>query len=233
MIKVFICALLLRLFTVFEMISQTGIFAMVILIAVARSEFYVGQRIEGQWLGHLKVYPGVISAVESNNKYSIDYDDGDKEYHVAEHLIHPYGQGEDAVLAQKLSLEHRLGGKFFFELREDIKNVTWLIDRYKTQIKNPSGDVDGNAHFELSLFQGNFGVRPRVKGAMNVSWDYLVRAAERGHPAALHRLATAYFTGVYGRYTVPIDFGRSLMLDQMAALQGTLTLLHYCALHST
>ena len=51
----------------------------------------------------------------------------------------------------------------------------------------------------------------------------LVRAADRGHPPSQHRLSAIYGTGVSlgGRYLVPMDAGRSLSLEYMAALGGS------------
>lgn len=52
----------------------------------------------------------------------------------------------------------------------------------------------------------------------------LVRAADRGNPDAQHRLAAIYSTGVSlgGHRLVPMDSGRSLILEYMAALGGNL-----------
>lgn len=51
----------------------------------------------------------------------------------------------------------------------------------------------------------------------------LTRAADRGYPAAQHRLSAIYATGISlgGSFLAPMDAGRSLALEYMAALGGS------------
>lgn len=51
----------------------------------------------------------------------------------------------------------------------------------------------------------------------------LTRAADRGYPPAQHRLSAIFATGISlgGRFLVPMDAGRSLALEYMAALGGS------------
>ncbi len=51
----------------------------------------------------------------------------------------------------------------------------------------------------------------------------LTRAADRGYPPAQHRLSAIFATGISlgGHFLVPMDAGRSLALEYMAALGGS------------
>ncbi|TYZ67842.1 hypothetical protein PybrP1_002933, partial [[Pythium] brassicae (nom. inval.)] len=50
-------------------------------------KFKEGEKIEAQYKGKSKFYPGVISRCRLNGTYDIDYDDGEKETGVATELI--------------------------------------------------------------------------------------------------------------------------------------------------
>ncbi|OQR87451.1 hypothetical protein ACHHYP_08840, partial [Achlya hypogyna] len=49
--------------------------------------FKEGERIEAQYQGKSKFYPGIIARVRTNGSYDIDYDDGEKEKDVAPKYI--------------------------------------------------------------------------------------------------------------------------------------------------
>ena len=115
--------------------------------------------------------------------------------------------------------EHIYGQIFYYEEDKSIEDPVALTQFYREELQL-HGMTNPSVLYEMSLIEGGFGVLNEFPPAMNVSWSYLVQAAELGHPAALHKLASAYFTGIYGAYSVPIDIGRSLVLDQMAAIQG-------------
>lgn len=115
--------------------------------------------------------------------------------------------------------DHIYGRIFFYEEEKVIESPKALREFYLEEVRR-HGEANPSVLYELSLIEGGFGELNDFTPAMNVSWRYLVKAAELGHPAALHKLATAYFTGIYGAYSVPIDVGRSLLLDQMSAMQG-------------
>ncbi|KAF1315961.1 hypothetical protein FI667_g15743, partial [Globisporangium splendens] len=55
--------------------------------AVPKKKFTMGQKVEAQYKGKNKFYPGVISRCRLNGTYDIDYDDGEKETGVAAELI--------------------------------------------------------------------------------------------------------------------------------------------------
>ncbi|KAF0711675.1 hypothetical protein AaE_012196, partial [Aphanomyces astaci] len=50
-------------------------------------KFKEGEKVEAQYKGKAKFYPGVISRARLNGTYDIDYDDGEKETGVAAELI--------------------------------------------------------------------------------------------------------------------------------------------------
>ena len=53
-----------------------------------------------------------------------------------------------------------------------------------------------------------------------LAWNAVTIAAELGQPFAQHVLATAYSTGLYGGYLVPMNAARALYLEEMAAMSG-------------
>lgn len=77
-----------------------------------------------------------------------------------------------------------------------------------------------SALYELSDMLEKAGCRSRNESAVHESFDYLFRAAAMGNTDAQHRLSAAYATGIYGGALVPVDAGRSLVLEYMAALGG-------------
>jgi TPR repeat protein len=127
---------------------------------------------------------------------------------------------EDHRLSKLLREDHWHGRIFHYEEELHIRDSESLRDYYRQIVE--ADPTDRDALYELSLIEGGFGHRNdrAATPSMNASWDYLQSSAQLGHPAALHKLATSYFTGLYGAYSVPIDIGRSLVLDQVAAIQG-------------
>ena len=53
------------------------------------------------------------------------------------------------------------------------------------------------------------------------AYEMLTLAADLGDTNALHRLGTAYATGIYMGYLLPMDGGRAILLENMAALAGS------------
>lgn len=109
-----------------------------------------------------------------------------------------------------------------------------IIDSKQTSIPNeedgPSSSVDdvkGNsirmrstvydALFELSeILESSY----RNVTAMREGFSYLIKAADSGHTKAQHKLAAVYATGLYGAALVPMNAGKALLLEYMAALGG-------------
>jgi TPR repeat protein len=90
---------------------------------------------------------------------------------------------------------------------------------YKKVIEGGDGKLQGEAMFELSeMIESEPGFMTS-QSSKTVSIDLLMRAAEAGHPAAQHSLSIAYATGLHNGI-VPMDAGRALILEYMAALGG-------------
>ncbi|KAJ0399206.1 hypothetical protein P43SY_001872 [Pythium insidiosum] len=60
-----------------------------------KNKFREGEKVEAQYKGKSKFYPGVISRCRLNGTYDIDYDDGEKESGVAAELIRSRESGRD------------------------------------------------------------------------------------------------------------------------------------------
>jgi hypothetical protein len=86
------------------------------------------------------------------------------------------------------------------ELREEEQFMV-----LSTVVESGSDDVDENPSSHLVPI---------------ISWNTLGFAAEMGNPNAQHVLATAYSTGVFAGYLVPMDATRALILEHMSALSG-------------
>lgn len=123
---------------------------------------------------------------------------------------------EDETLSGHLQEDHRRGDIFHYEEDKAIQDPLLLAEEYKS----PSSLNDPKYLFELSLIEGGFGELNPFPPNMTSSWSYLTSSAKLGHAGALHKLASAYFTGVYGGHRIPVDIGRSIVLDQMSALAG-------------
>ncbi|GLD98134.1 hypothetical protein PINS_up006831 [Pythium insidiosum] len=67
-----------------------------------KTKFREGEKIEAQYKGKSKFYPGVISRCRLNGTYDIDYDDGEKETGVAAELIRSRESGKDGSGSKKL-----------------------------------------------------------------------------------------------------------------------------------
>ena len=71
--------------------SQTGVeVGMVVEIIannVVASSFAVGDKVEANYHGNGRHYPGKISRVNHDNTYDVDYDDGEKETNVGVNLV--------------------------------------------------------------------------------------------------------------------------------------------------
>lgn len=75
-----------------------------------------------------------------------------------------------------------------------------------------------DALYELSeILESSY----RNMTAMSEGFSYLMKAADIGHARAQHKLAGVYATGVFGATLVPMDAGKALLLEYMAALGGS------------
>jgi TPR repeat protein len=106
--------------------------------------------------------------------------------------------------------------------KEAEENIVAQIRGEKLQTNDDSDDTNAdrdyisNALFELSsLLEED----PASIDVADEAFHLLVRAAGKGHTEAQHNLAAAYATGI-NNGMVPMDPGRSLLLEYMAALGG-------------
>lgn len=128
------------------------------------------------------------------------------------------------------SINFRSSGKVLFKaisLYREIVDKEWSptpsdstsnVDSPKRpDIEGPESPVS-EALYELSeILEANHG----SVSAMSEGFSYLSRAASMGHVKAQHRLAVAYSTGLYGTGLVPMNAGKALLLEYMAALGGS------------
>ena len=128
------------------------------------------------------------------------------------------------------SINFRSSGKVLFKaisLYREIADKEWSSNPLdftsisenpkKTDVEGPESPVS-EALYELSeMLEANHG----SVSAMSEGFSYLSRAASMGHVKAQHRLAVAYSTGLYGTGLVPMNAGKALLLEYMAALGGS------------
>ena len=128
------------------------------------------------------------------------------------------------------SINFRSSGKVLFKaisLYREIADKEWRSNPLDSTSNNEismKSDVEGpespvsEALYELSeILEANHG----SVSAMSEGFSYLSRAASMGHVKAQHRLAVAYSTGLYGTGLVPMNAGKALLLEYMAALGGS------------
>ncbi|KAH8071060.1 cytidine deaminase [Aureococcus anophagefferens] len=92
----------------------------------------VGDKVEAQYKGRSKKYPGQIARVHSDGTYDIDYDDGEKEKRVEERLIHKLGGGSSrGRLREGAKVEARYRGRSKYykgKISRDRGDGTFDID---------------------------------------------------------------------------------------------------------
>lgn len=112
----------------------------------AKGKFKVGQKVEAQYKGKSKYYPGVISRCRLNGTYDIDYDDGEKETGVAAELIRLKDSSsltkkktEDTDDAPKSSKKFKEGEKVEAQYKGKSKFYPGVISRCRL---NGTYDID-------------------------------------------------------------------------------------------
>ena len=138
----------------------------------------------------------------------------------------PFPSTEDVSLLLRLAREHAQ------EPSKSIQYYRKIITSLSTTLEVEEQEFDGQvpddpryqsfstALYELSDVLEKTASRSRNASAVSESFDYLFRAAALGNTEAQHRLSAAYATGIYGGALVPVDAGRSLVLEYMSALGG-------------
>lgn len=146
------------------------------------------------------------------------------------------GGSKEALL--KIARDYRLGSnshllleallKFSFLLHRDgtdgvqksllraARFYEFIIDRSNNNGDNTTHLNDSTAEFELSELL----VLDPTLSTKHSYLTTLIRAAAGGHPEAQHKLSVAYGTGIAARDIIPMDAGRAVFLEYMAALSG-------------
>lgn len=103
---------------------------------------------------------------------------------------------------------------------QGVADVEELTERRTEEVfaLSQTGSILSDALFELSeVLVSNYG----NSSAMSEGFVLLSRAARMGHVKAQHRLSIAFATGLYGSGMVPMNAGKAVLLDYMAALGGS------------
>jgi TPR repeat protein len=111
----------------------------------------------------------------------------------------------------------------------EIINAEWNVTSEKdTESKSKSSpDISNSMGNKSPVSEALFELAEVLEGmhsntsAMSEGFAYLSRAASMGHVMAQHRLASAFATGLFGAGLIPMNAGKALMLEYMAALGGS------------
>jgi TPR repeat protein len=110
----------------------------------------------------------------------------------------------------------------------EIINAEWNVTSVKdTESRSKSPDFLNSLGNESPISEALFELAEVLEGmhsnasAMSEGFAYLSRAASMGHVMAQHRLASAFATGLFGAGLIPMNAGKALMLEYMAALGGS------------
>ena len=110
----------------------------------------------------------------------------------------------------------------------EIINTEWNVTSEKqTGSKSKSSDISNSVGNKSPVSEALFELAEVLEGlhsntsAMSEGFAYLSRAASMGHVMAQHRLAGAFATGLFGAGLIPMNAGKALMLEYMAALGGS------------
>ncbi|CAK4732021.1 unnamed protein product, partial [Aphanomyces euteiches] len=108
-------------------------------------KFKEGEKVEAQYKGKSKFYPGVISRCRLNGTYDIDYDDGEKEKEVAAELIRsrekssPSKKSKDDNEDDKKAKKFKEGEKVEAQYKGKSKFYPGVISRCRL---NGTYDID-------------------------------------------------------------------------------------------
>ncbi|CAK4440136.1 unnamed protein product, partial [Aphanomyces euteiches] len=113
---------------------------------VKAKKFKEGEKVEAQYKGKSKFYPGVIGRCRLNGTYDIDYDDGEKETGVAADLIRSRektspkkSKSDDSTEDEKQSKKLKEGDKIEAQYKGKSKFYPGVISRCRL---NGTYDID-------------------------------------------------------------------------------------------
>ncbi len=111
----------------------------------------------------------------------------------------------DAKSLLNLAKEYQFGINRHIDIDKSIKYYNKVIDG------NIKGNYLSTAYFGLAeIYEENH-------HDFEKSYEYIILAAEAGHPTAQHRLATSYITGIFSNLS-PINISLSLLLEKASSL---------------
>ncbi|KAL4168768.1 hypothetical protein KRP22_012161 [Phytophthora ramorum] len=127
-----------------------------------QKKFKEGDKVEAQYKGKSKFYPGVISRCRLNGTYDIDYDDGEKETGVAAELIRAVGKkgGADSDDGPKQK-KFKEGDKVEAQYKGKSKFYPGVISRCRL---NGTGGADSDDGPKQKKFKEGDKVEAQYKG---------------------------------------------------------------------
>ena len=97
----------------------------------ASKKLEAGDKVDANFRGRGKYYPGTVSRVRLNDTYDVDYDDGEREMRVTPDLIRPRGGGLSATRREgdKVEANYRGKGKWYpGNISRDRRDGTYDVD---------------------------------------------------------------------------------------------------------
>ncbi|CAK4457513.1 unnamed protein product [Aphanomyces euteiches] len=184
-------------------------------------KFKEGEKVEAQYKGKSKFYPGVISRCRLNGTYDIDYDDGEKEKEVAAELIRsrekssPSKKSKDDSEDDKKAKKFKEGEKVEAQHKGKSKFYPGVISRCRL---NGTYDIDYDdgekeTGVAADLIRSKEKSSPKRKPSDDTSDEENKRFKEGEKIEALYKGKTKYYPGVIARvrsngtYDVDYDDG--------------------------
>ncbi|OWZ06258.1 hypothetical protein PHMEG_00021513 [Phytophthora megakarya] len=126
-----------------------------------QKKFKEGDKVEAQYKGKSKFYPGVISRCRLNGTYDIDYDDGEKETGVAPELMR---------LIRTASFSRDASSKDSFSSRSEAKGESKLVVADSIQVYRVGTRVEALYMGKDKYFKGTIS-RVNADGTYAIEYD--------------------------------------------------------------
>ncbi|KAF0719010.1 hypothetical protein As57867_001329, partial [Aphanomyces stellatus] len=185
-------------------------------------KFKEGEKVEAQYKGKSKFYPGVIARARLNGTYDIDYDDGEKEKEVAADLIRskekssPKKKSNDSDDEKKSSKKFKEGEKVEAQYKGKSKFYPGVIARVRSNgtydIDYDDGEKEKEVAAEL-IRSKDKASSPKKKSSDETTDDENKRFKEGEKVEAQYKGKTKYYPGVItrarsnGTYDIDYDDG--------------------------
>ncbi|RHY84882.1 hypothetical protein DYB35_014060, partial [Aphanomyces astaci] len=191
-------------------------------------KFKEGDKVEAQYKGKDKFYPGVISRARLNGTYDIDYDDGEKEKEVEGKLIRlkassPKKKSEDTTEDEKKSKKFKEGEKVEAQYKGKAKFYPGVISRARL---NGTYDIDYDdgekeTGVAAELIRSKDKSSPKKKSSDDTTDDDVKKFKEGEKVECLYKGKSKYFPGVIARArlngTYDIDYDDGEKEKEVAA----------------